>query len=120
MCLWDSVLSCGADRVYAGGYRSEVAIEAVAPTTGAVAGVGAVRGDSAGQRRVTRSAGSRRERVLAGQRADQPAYVIYTSGSTGRPKGVIIENEALVDHVYGLIARCGPKKMHIFCPALLP
>ena len=35
------------------------------------------------------------------------AYVIYTSGSTGRPKGVLVEQEALIDHIYGGIARMG-------------
>ena len=35
------------------------------------------------------------------------AYVIYTSGSTGRPKGVLVEQEALIDHIYGGIGRKG-------------
>ena len=40
------------------------------------------------------------------------AYVIYTSGSTGRPKGVLVEQEALIDHIYGGIARMGLDACH--------
>jgi len=42
------------------------------------------------------------------------AYIIYTSGSTGRPKGVMIEHEALIDHVFGMIERAGLKRCTSF------
>ncbi|MBO9201551.1 MULTISPECIES: non-ribosomal peptide synthetase, partial [Niastella] len=41
--------------------------------------------------------------VQSYRRPSSLAYVIYTSGSTGRPKGVMIEDSALLNHVYGMI-----------------
>lgn len=44
------------------------------------------------------------ERVGIDVPLDAAAYLIYTSGSTGAPKGVVIEHQAIVDYLQGLMA----------------
>ena len=38
-------------------------------------------------------------------------YVIYTSGSTGRPKGIMIEHQAVVNFIFGVLDRINLKEV---------